>query len=66
MIRGGFRPHRAEQRKGEVRRRRLLALTYRIENGQRHHIQTLSGQGAAALFDQFDEDQRGCVRDRYR
>jgi len=41
-----------------------IAVTYRVESGQRHHIDTLSGQGAAALFDQFDQDQRGCVRDR--
>jgi len=41
-----------------------VALTYRVEPGQGHHIETLSGPGAAALFDQFDQDQRGCVRDR--
>jgi poly(3-hydroxybutyrate) depolymerase len=44
-------------------RSRGMSLTYRIEKGQSHHIETLSGPGAARLFDQFDRDQRGCVTD---
>lgn len=45
-------------------RQRGIALTYSIEKGQSHEIDTLMGPGAARLFDQFDRDQRGCMRDR--
>ncbi len=45
-------------------RARGMPLTYRVEEGQGHRIETLSGPGAARLFDQFDQDQRGCVTDR--
>jgi poly(3-hydroxybutyrate) depolymerase len=45
-------------------RSRGMALTYRVEKGQSHRIETLSGPGAARLFDQFDQDQHGCVTDR--
>jgi poly(3-hydroxybutyrate) depolymerase len=41
-----------------------IAITYRVENGQGHHIETLSGPGAAALFDQFDADKKACSTDR--
>jgi poly(3-hydroxybutyrate) depolymerase len=52
-----------EQQAAEFRKRGM-ALTYRVEKGQGHYIQTLTGPGAARLFDQFDQDRRGCVRDR--
>jgi poly(3-hydroxybutyrate) depolymerase len=58
----GFRDPMQEQ--AERFRKLGIAITYRVEAGQRHHIETLSGPGAAVLFDQFDEDQRGCARDR--
>lgn len=44
-------------------RKRGMPLTYKVEKGQTHRIETLSGSGAARLFDQFDQDQRGCVTD---
>lgn len=44
-------------------RRRGLALTYRVEKGQGHALDSLTGPGASRLFDQFDRDQRSCVRD---
>ncbi len=42
-------------------RARGIALTYTVEPGQGHHIDTLSGPGAARLFDQFEQDRRGCL-----
>ena len=45
-------------------RKRGLTLTYSVEKGQRHQIETLMGAGAGRLFDQFDRDRRGCKRDR--
>jgi poly(3-hydroxybutyrate) depolymerase len=45
-------------------RKRHMALTYHVEKGQGHALNSLTGPGAARLFDQFDRDQRGCIRDR--
>jgi poly(3-hydroxybutyrate) depolymerase len=39
-----------------------IAVTYRLEKGQSHHIEALTGPGASVLFDQFDRDQHGCSR----
>jgi len=36
-------------------------LTYSVEKGQPHRIATLSGAGAARLFDLFDHDRHGCT-----
>jgi predicted peptidase len=46
----------------QVFRQRGFALTYSVEKGQPHRIATLSGAGAARLFDQFDSDRHGCKR----
>jgi poly(3-hydroxybutyrate) depolymerase len=43
-------------------RKRGLALTYSVEKGQPHRIATLSGAGAARLFDLFDHDRQGCTQ----
>jgi len=51
------------QQEAAVFRKRGMPLTYRVEKGLTHWIETLSGAGASRLFDQFDQDQRGCVRD---
>jgi poly(3-hydroxybutyrate) depolymerase len=45
-------------------RRRHLAVTYRVEPGQGHRIESLAGAGAAQMFDQFDQDRHGCVKER--
>jgi polyhydroxybutyrate depolymerase len=55
---------RPMQQDAAVFRARGMALTYSVEKGQGHHITTLSGPGAARLFDQFDQDRHGCMRDR--
>ncbi|HTT06617.1 MAG TPA: hypothetical protein VMF64_15165 [Steroidobacteraceae bacterium] len=46
----------------QVFRQRGFALTYSVERGQPHRIATLSGAGAARLFDQLDSDRHGCTR----
>ena len=50
------------QQEAEVFRRQGLALTYSTEKGQPHRIATLTGSGAARLFDLFDRDRHGCTR----
>jgi poly(3-hydroxybutyrate) depolymerase len=51
------------QQEAAVFRQRGFALTYSVEKGQTHRIRSLSGAGAARLFDQFDQDRHGCTRD---
>ena len=36
-------------------------VTFTVENGQPHRIATLTGTGAARLFDGFDAAQKGCA-----
>jgi predicted peptidase len=50
------------QQEAEVFRSQGMALTYSIEKGQPHRIATLTGTGAARLFDLFDRDRHGCTR----
>jgi poly(3-hydroxybutyrate) depolymerase len=35
-------------------------VTFAVEKGQPHRIETLAGPGAARLFNQFDEARQGC------
>ncbi len=35
-------------------------VRFTVEAGQAHRLETLAGDGAARLFDQFDEARRGC------
>lgn len=48
------------QQEEQVFRRRGIALTYSVEKGQRHRLETLTGSGAERLFDLFDRDRQGC------
>ena len=50
------------QQDAEIFRRRGIALTYSVEQGQPHRIETLAGDGAARLFDLFDADRERCAR----
>jgi predicted peptidase len=49
------------QQEEQIFRQRGMSLTYSIENGQPHRIATLTGAGAARLFDIFDRDRQGCT-----
>ncbi|HEX3837377.1 MAG TPA: alpha/beta hydrolase-fold protein [Steroidobacteraceae bacterium] len=49
------------QQEAQVFRRQGLALTYGVESGQSHRLATLTGTGAARLFDLFDRDRHGCT-----
>jgi predicted peptidase len=51
-------PMRQDER---IFRRGGLSLTYSVEKGQPHRIATLSGPGAARLFNLFDRDRHGCT-----
>jgi poly(3-hydroxybutyrate) depolymerase len=50
------------QQEEAIFRQRHMAMTFSIEPGQPHRIATLSGAGAARLFDLFDADRKGCPR----
>jgi poly(3-hydroxybutyrate) depolymerase len=41
-----------------------LAVTFSLERGQSHRIGSLSGAGAARLFDFFDQSAKGCASAR--
>ena len=56
----GFRPPMEQE--AQLFRKQGLALTFSVEKGQPHRIATLSGAGAARLFDLFDSDRQGCTR----
>jgi polyhydroxybutyrate depolymerase len=49
------------QQEADAFRQRGLAMSYSVEKGQPHRIATLSGAGAARLFDLFDQDRHGCA-----
>jgi len=49
------------QQEASAFRARGLSLTYQVEPGQPHRMATLAGAGAARLFDQFQQDQHGCL-----
>lgn len=48
------------QQEEKIFRQRHMPLTFSIEKGQPHRIATLTGPGAARLFDLFDQDRHGC------
>ncbi len=50
------------QQEAQAFRQQGMALTYSVERGQPHRLATLSGAGAARLFDLFDRDRHGCTR----
>ncbi|MGH8113819.1 MAG: hypothetical protein ACREPS_02005 [Rhodanobacteraceae bacterium] len=52
---------RPMQQEARVFRQRGMALTYSVEKGQPHRLATLTGAGAARLFDLFDRDRHGCT-----
>ena len=48
------------QKQSVIFRANGLKVRFTIEKGQGHVMTTLEGEGAARLFDQFDEAARGC------
>lgn len=49
------------QQEAQVFRQQGLVLTYSVEKGQPHRLATLTGAGAARLFELFDRDRHGCT-----
>ena len=39
-----------------------LTVRFTVENGQSHRLDTLAGDGAARLFNQFEEARHGCAK----
>ena len=48
------------QAQSEVFRKRGMTVKFAVEKGQGHIMATLSGAGAARLFDQFEQSKAGC------
>src|SRR5205809_269196 len=48
------------QRQSELLDQKGLRVHFTIEPGEGHGIQTLAGEGAHRLFDQFEQASRGC------
>jgi enterochelin esterase-like enzyme len=56
-----YRWHGEMEREAEFLRSRGTLARYTVEKGQPHGIETLTGAGAARLFDGFEEVRKGCV-----
>jgi poly(3-hydroxybutyrate) depolymerase len=50
----------AMKQQSEQFRAQGYQVRFTVEAGQPHRLETLAGDGAARLFDQFDEARRGC------
>jgi poly(3-hydroxybutyrate) depolymerase len=50
----------AMKQQSEQFRAQGYKVRFTVEAGQPHRLETLAGDGAARLFDQFDEARRGC------
>jgi poly(3-hydroxybutyrate) depolymerase len=57
-----YRWHGEMQREAQFLSSRGTVARYTVEKGQPHGIATLTGAGAARLFDGFEETKKGCVR----
>lgn len=55
-----YRWHGEMEREAEFLRGRGAVARYTVEKGQPHGIETLTGSGAARLFEGFEEARRGC------
>lgn len=52
----------AMKKQAEDFRARKMNVTFAVEPNQPHRIGTLAGDGAARLFDQFEQARKGCVK----
>ena len=50
------------QQQAEQFRAKGMTVRITVEKGQSHRLDTLAGDGAARLFNQFDEARRGCSK----
>ncbi len=55
-----YRWHGEMKQEAEFLRARGTVAHYTVEKGQPHRMETLAGPGAARLFDDFDQTQKGC------
>jgi poly(3-hydroxybutyrate) depolymerase len=57
-----YRWHDEMKREADVLRAMGTVARYTVEKGQPHRMETLAGDGAARLFDNFEETKKGCSR----
>jgi len=50
------------KKQAEDFRKRNMTVSFAVEKNQPHRIGTLAGDGAARLFDQFEEARKGCAK----
>jgi predicted peptidase len=54
--------HAEMKREAEVLRSKGTVARYTVEKGQPHRMETLAGDNAGRLFDDFEETKKGCSR----
>jgi hypothetical protein len=57
-----YRWHDEMKQEAEFLRSLGTVARYVVENGQPHRLETLAGDGAKRLFDNFDQTARGCSK----
>jgi poly(3-hydroxybutyrate) depolymerase len=57
-----YRWHDEMKREADVLRGMGTVARYTVEKGQPHRMETLAGDGAARLFENFEETKKGCSR----
>jgi poly(3-hydroxybutyrate) depolymerase len=65
MYVGEFDPymwHSEMKKEAEFLRSRGTVARYNVEKDQPHRLETLAGDGAARLFDGFEETEKGCSK----
>jgi poly(3-hydroxybutyrate) depolymerase len=64
MFAGGLDPDWRDTMKKQAAdfKARSMTVTFAVEPNQPHRIGTLAGDGAARLFDQFEEARKGCAK----
>ena len=57
-----YRWHPEMQREAEFLRAKGTVARYTLEKGQPHRLDTLAGEHASRLFDDFEETKKGCAK----
>jgi hypothetical protein len=53
--------HSEMKKEAEALRSKGTVANYTVEKGQPHRMETLTGAGAARLFENFESTKKGCV-----
>ena len=57
-----YRWHNEMKREAEFLQSKGTVARYKVEQGQPHRIETLAGDSAGRLFDNFEETKKGCSK----